>query len=129
MPDELTEEQLQEIGARGAREAIEAAKTSAARDAYGDSSAAGGALGSQARPSQTTGPEAAWGRVLDRLKRGDGGQDGQFKRDFNEGIGTRIREAANAAVNDPSYRSFSKPGTSEDRKLRDERRRQRGGSL
>lgn len=127
MPDELSEEQLAEIGARGAREAIEAAKQQQAHEQYGEGAAGGG--GSVSRPIKTTGPEAAWGRVRDRLQRGDGGQDAQFKRDFNEGLGARIRDAALAAVNEPSYRSFSKPGTPEDKRIRDERRRQRGGSL
>ncbi len=114
----------EEAAATAAKAAVENFQ---AQQAYGQPNAGGG--GSQARPAQTTGPEAAWDRVIARLQRGDGGQDAQFKRDFNEGIGARIRDAAYAAVNAPSYKSFSRPGTPEDKKLRDERRRQRGGSL
>ena len=93
MPDELSEDQLQEIGARGAREAIEAAKTNAARDAYGDSAAAGGGAHARAAAPHPYSAEAVISRVHSKLEKGEGFNRPADKMDVNLFAVARLREA------------------------------------
>jgi hypothetical protein len=123
MSDELSEEQLAEIGARGAREAIEAARTAQAKAQYGDSVGAGG--GSPSRPTQRSTSQEAEDFIHDRLKKGDGLGDSAGKRAFALWVGPRIADAAEASINHSSYRSFSRQSP-DDKKITDDRKRATG---
>lgn len=115
--EQLTQEDLDQIAADAAKKAVEAAL---AQQRYGEPAAAGGGT-PMPRTPQPGSAEAAEAFVLGRLRDGGGLQDSQGKIQLSRWIPARLREAAWAAVNDPSYRSFSRPGTLEDRKIADER--------
>ncbi len=127
----ISQEELEEIGRNAAKAAMDEAAKAAAQRAYGQPAASGGGT----PPSHAPKPgsyEAAEELVLGRLRQGDGLQDSKGKLAFNQWVTGRIKDAARAAVNDPSYRSFSRPGSTEDKKISDDRaaaRKQRGGSL
>ena len=110
-------------------EAKESAATDAeakaqARAQYGDPVGAGG--GTPTRPQPRGGSfEAAQALVLDRLQKGDGLQDSAGKLAQSQWQAGRIREAFEAAIYRPSYRSFSRTDPN-DKKIQDDRRSNRG---
>lgn len=128
MPDELSEDQLADIGARAAREAIEAAKTEQARREYGESAGAPGvASGESARTPRAGSYQEAEALVLDRLAKGDGLGDSKGRLAQSRWQAGRIREAFQAAIERPSYRSFSRPSEPADKRISDDRAPSRGG--
>lgn len=111
------------------REAADLAAREAAQRAYA-APAAGGA-GSPPGPAKDD-AEAVKDRVLKRLQRGEGLQDSQGKLDLSRFLAVRIAEGADAAIHNPSYRSFNRPGSAEDKRINDDRTKrkaQAGNSL
>lgn len=101
------------------------------REAYGNPAGGVGPGGGRTTTPDPNDDEAVKDRVLKRLRAGMGMQDSAGKMDFNRFATIRMKEGAHAAINSPSYRSWSRTHP-DDLKVGDDRvgrRKQQGSSL
>lgn len=124
---EISEEQYDSIKSRLVTEEHAVQQ---AQQQYGQPVGSGGAVPS--RPTNNPrGPDAIKDRVRNRLERGDGLMDSQGKIDSIQYQNIRFAEGVEAAIRNPSYRSFSR-SAADDKQVKDDRlarRGKQGGSL
>jgi hypothetical protein len=107
--------------AKAAAAKLEADATAQARQQYGDPAGAGG--GRPSRPAVSN-FEADEEYVMNRLQQGDGLQDPKSKIIQRRWQDDRIKLGFEAAINKPSYRSFSSKSP-DDKKITDDRTRRK----